>query len=130
MSVFTYCCSITYYLSDNTLWLLGILIGSKLVDRRHKSYWKYRKNFSSFCRVIAYTLILLYSIYLQEKENNQNKKYLREQQRSVHENVMAEEKSFRHILEGRRRIRFFTLELALSVLRFIMLTSSLKLRYH
>ena len=67
LSVFTYCCSITYYISDNTLWLLGILVGSKLLDRKHKNNWKYRKNFSSLYRVIAYTLILVYSIYLQSK---------------------------------------------------------------
>ena len=76
LSVFTYCCSITYYISDNILWLLGILVRSKLVDQKQKANWKYRKNFSSFYRVIAYTLILLYSIYLQTKENSQNAKYL------------------------------------------------------
>lgn len=89
LSVFTYCCSITYYISDNTLWLLGILVRSKLVDSKQKINWKYRKNFTSFYRVIAYTLILLYSIYLQEKENSQNRRYLDEQKRSVSENVMA-----------------------------------------
>ena len=66
LSVFTYCCSITYYISDNILWLLGILVRSQIVDKKQRSKWKVRKNYSSFYRIIAYTLILIYSIYLQE----------------------------------------------------------------
>jgi len=76
LSVFTYGCSITYYISDNTLWLLGILVRSKIIDNKHKRNWKLRKNFSSFYRVLAYTTILIYSIYLQEKENRKNQEFL------------------------------------------------------
>ena len=130
LSVFTYGCSITYYIADNILWLLGILIGSKILDKKYKRTWKYRKNFSSFYRVIAYTLILVYSIYLQSKEIKKNKDFLERQKESAEENFDAENKAYKHIIDGRRKIRFFLLELCLSILRFFMLTDSLKLKYH
>ena len=130
LSVFTYACSITYYIADNILWLLGILIGSKILDKKHKRTWKYRKNFSSFYRVIAYTMILVYSIYLQSKQIWKNKEFLDRQKDSADDNFDAENKAYKHILDGRRKIRFFLLQFALSILRFIMLTQSLKLKYH
>jgi len=65
LSVFTYTCSITYYISDNVLWFLSILVKSKVLNKNHIKQWKDRKNFSSLYRIIAYTLILFYSIYLQ-----------------------------------------------------------------
>lgn len=98
LSVFTYCCSITYYISDNTLWLLGILVGSKILDKSHKRMWKYRKNVSSLSRVFAYTLILLYSIYLQEKENAKNTSFLNRQKDAAEDNIEAEEKAYKHIM--------------------------------
>ena len=76
LSVFTYCCSITYYISDNMLWLINILVKSGLLPKAHSRSWKQRKNFSSFYRVVAYTLILIYSIYLQNAENTNNQDFL------------------------------------------------------
>lgn len=76
LSVFTYCCSITYYISDNTLWFLGILVRSGIVNNKHRKTWKSRKNFSSLSRVIAYTLILVYSVYLLVKDIRKNTNYL------------------------------------------------------
>jgi len=70
LSVFTYACSITYYLSDNMLWVLNQMVTSKILDKSVSKSWKRRKNFSSLYRVIAYTLILLYSIFLQTSDNN------------------------------------------------------------
>jgi len=72
LSIFTYACSITYYISDNVLWFLNILVRSSVIEKSVSREWKYRKNFSSFLRVLAYTLILLYSIHLQDKENKKN----------------------------------------------------------
>ena len=72
LSVFTYCCSITYYISDNMLWLINILVKSNVLPKAQSRSWKQRKNFSSFYRVVAYTLILIYSIYLQNAENSNN----------------------------------------------------------
>lgn len=130
LSVFTYCCSITYYISDNTMWLFDVFVRSKIMDKSQKKIWKYRKNFSSFMRVIAYTLILIYSIYLQEKDNSKNREFLERQGEAAEANIDAEEKAYNRLLEGRRKVRFFILELCLSFLRFFMLTSSLKLRGH
>lgn len=72
LSVFTYCCSITYYISDNVLWALNILVKSNVMDKALSRSWKQKKNFSSFYRVVAYTCILIYSIYLQNNENTKN----------------------------------------------------------
>jgi hypothetical protein len=76
LSVFTYCCSITYYISDNMLWLINILVKSNVLPKSQSRSWKQRKNFSSFYRVVAYTLILIYSIYLQTAENSNNEAFL------------------------------------------------------
>lgn len=70
LSVFTYGCSIMYYISDNVLWLINILVKSNVVGKANSRSWKQNKNFSSFYRVLAYTLILFYSIYLQETDNH------------------------------------------------------------
>jgi hypothetical protein len=98
LSVLTYCCSITYYISDNTMWLFDVFVRSKIMDKSHKKTWKYRKNFSSFMRVIAYTLILIYSIYLQEKDNHNNKDFLQRQGEAAEANIEAEEKAYNRLL--------------------------------
>ena len=68
LSVFTYCCSIMYYITDNTLWTINIVVKSGGLDRTIVKNWKYRKNFFSLCRVIAYSTILIYSVILQKKD--------------------------------------------------------------
>lgn len=68
LSVFTYFCSIMYYIADNTLWALNIVVKSGGLDRTMAKNWKYRKNFFSLCRVIAYSVILIYSVILQKKD--------------------------------------------------------------
>jgi hypothetical protein len=44
-------------------------------------------------RVIAYTLILIYSIYLQAADNNKNSTFLQIQSQAAETNLDAEEKS-------------------------------------
>jgi hypothetical protein len=56
-----------YYISDNALWFLNILVKSKVIEEAYSKNWKQNKNFSSLYRVMAYTLILFYSIFLQNK---------------------------------------------------------------
>ena len=90
LSVFTYTCSILYYISDNILWFLSILVSSRVLDKVHTKIWKRRKNYSSFWRVIAYTLILVYSIYLQESENSKNEEYLVREGDAAEPNIEAE----------------------------------------
>jgi hypothetical protein len=68
LSVFTYFCSIMYYIADNTLWAINIVVKSGGLDRTITKNWKYRKNFFSLCRVIAYSTILIYSVILQKKD--------------------------------------------------------------
>jgi hypothetical protein len=66
LSFFTYMCSISYYISDNTLWLLNIIIKSGGLDKRFGKFWKHKKNILSLSRVAAYTIILIYSVVLQK----------------------------------------------------------------
>lgn len=98
LSVFTYCCSIMYYISDNMLWFLNILVKSNVVSKSQSRLWKQNKNFSSLYRVIAYTCILFYSIYLQNGENNKNKTFLVRQGEAAEANIEAEEKSYNKLL--------------------------------
>jgi|688.fasta_scaffold359205_1 hypothetical protein len=67
LSIFTYLCSCMYYFCDNTLWFLGILIKSGAFDKKLKKGWKYYKNSFSLSRIVAYLIILVYSIYLQKR---------------------------------------------------------------
>lgn len=67
LSVFTYMCSCMYYVCDNVLWFVGILIKAKVFNKSVKKGWKYYKNSFSLCRIIAYLIILFYSIYLDKK---------------------------------------------------------------
>lgn len=60
-------------------------------------------------RIIAYTLILIYSIYLQEKDNHKSNEFLHRQGQAAEPNIQAEEKAYNQILDGRRKIRFFLL---------------------
>ncbi len=57
-----------YYIADNTLWALNIVVKSGGLDKTIAKNWKYRKNFFSLCRVIAYSVILIYSVILQKKD--------------------------------------------------------------
>ena len=68
LSVFTYFCSIMYYISDNILWVINIVVKSGGLDKKISKYWKNKKNFFSLCRVITYTIILVYSVILQKKD--------------------------------------------------------------
>lgn len=70
LSVITYFLSTMYYVSDNTLWFINVLVTSKAVPKTYKKSWKYRKNFTSLHRVIFYLIILVYSIWLQKNEND------------------------------------------------------------
>jgi hypothetical protein len=57
-----------YYFCDNSLWFVGILIRSGVVDKSVKRGWKYYKNSFSLSRIVAYLVILFYSVYLDMKE--------------------------------------------------------------
>jgi hypothetical protein len=70
ISVFTYACSISYYITDNILWSVGVLITSGALTKDVKKAWKKKKNFFSLFRVIAYLTILVYSVILQNREND------------------------------------------------------------
>lgn len=69
LSIFTYFCSCMYYFCDNTLWFIGILVKSGVVNKSLKKGWKKYKNSFSLSRIIAYLIILIYSIYLQNRDN-------------------------------------------------------------
>ena len=182
LSVFTYFCSCSYYICDNSLWFLGILIKSVSLSknipkeisdkfRLHKKDLKRSKNTFSLFRVVAYMIILLYSIFLDTKHSWQMMRdlkklepsaieedefssisakrifsqigYSEEKKRKVLDdfdsainfdsnckNQEEKKKLTKSLIEIRRRIRFYYLEVVISVLRMIMLTSSLRLKHH
>ncbi len=68
LSTVTYLCSCFYYMTDNTLWIIGILVVSGVTDKTMKRLWKKKKNSFSLFRVIAYLIILLYSVILQNSD--------------------------------------------------------------
>ena len=70
LSTFTYLCSSFYYITDNTLWVIGVLVASGVGDKSLKKIWKKKKNSFSLFRVIAYLIILFYSIILQNQDNS------------------------------------------------------------
>lgn len=57
-----------YYISDNTLWVINIVVKSGGLDHKITKNWKYRKNFFSLFRVVTYSIILIYSVILQKKD--------------------------------------------------------------
>lgn len=126
LSVFTYICSCMYYFSDNTLWFIGILAKSGAINKSYKKGWKYRKNVFSLSRIIAYLIILVYSLILQYKEI----KKTRDLMKKFEEDHVCSKELGSILIEGRRKERFLYLEMTISILRYIMLTSSLKLRLH
>ena len=124
LSVFTYICSCSYYICDNTLWFVGILIRSQAIDKSVKKGWKKKKNMFSLCRIVAYLIILLYSVFLDKRECSKKKEEVKTQ------SALPHTEEIKKLIDYRRRVRFYYLEIAISLLRYIMLTSSLKLRYH
>lgn len=65
-----------YYISDNSLWLVNIMIKSGGLDKKIGKYWKEKKNTFSLFRVIAYTIILVYSVILQKNDLHEKISYL------------------------------------------------------
>ncbi len=57
-----------YYISDNILWAVNIVVKAGGLDKQASKYWKHKKNFFSLFRVAAYTIILVYSVILQKKD--------------------------------------------------------------
>jgi hypothetical protein len=69
-----------------------------VIEKSISRAYKYRKNLSSLLRVLAYTLILIYSIYLQSSENHKNEVFLVRQGEAAEANIDAEEKAYVKLL--------------------------------
>jgi len=69
ISILTYSFSFMYYLSDNLLWLISVLIASKAVDPTLEGKIKDRKNLFSLLRIVFYLVILVYSMVLRTSKN-------------------------------------------------------------
>lgn len=70
ISILTYSFSFMYYLSDNSLWFISVLIGSKAVDSTLEARVKDKKNLFSLLRIIFYLIILVYSMVLRVAKHN------------------------------------------------------------
>ena len=53
-----------YYVTDNFLWILTVLIKSKVLDKGRTRSVKHKKNWFSFYRVIFYIITLIYDLKL------------------------------------------------------------------
>lgn len=69
ISILTYTFSFLYYLSDNALWLISVLIQSKAADKSLEGLVKDQKNRFSLWRVVSYLTILAYSMFLRIRKN-------------------------------------------------------------
>lgn len=127
ISILTYSFSFMYYLSDNALWLISVLIQSKAVDKSLEAMIKDQKNRFSLWRIVSYLIILAYSMYLRTRKNRYREALI---SKDVIENNLDEqtrEQFLKKLIKGRRKLRFLILETVLSIMRFLMLVKSLKL---
>ncbi|CAD8109500.1 unnamed protein product [Paramecium sonneborni] len=114
--------SFMYYVSDNFLWIIAILAQSKVLQKEIEARWKQRKNSFSQMRIIINILRLIILIIFRENKEN---RILLEMSK-----IMTQETSKKlqnSLIKLRRKRRFEILELILSVLRFFMLTKSLRM---
>lgn len=69
LSILTYTFSFMYYVTDNMLWLISVLLTSKAIDRKYEGMVKDRKNTFSLLRIVFYLIILIYSMVLRTGKN-------------------------------------------------------------
>jgi hypothetical protein len=69
LSILTYAFSFMYYVTDNMLWLISVLLTSKAIDPSFEAKVKDRKNTFSLLRIVFYLIILIYSMVLRTGKN-------------------------------------------------------------
>jgi hypothetical protein len=73
LSIITHTFSFLYYLLDNFIWLVNVLIQAGLLGRPLEQQFKQYKNYCSFARCISY-LVLLYELITKRVAKNQVKR--------------------------------------------------------
>ena len=68
LSIITCIFSALYYVTDNVLWVLSVLIKSKVLAKGREKDVKHKKNLFSFYRVIFYIVTLIYDLKLKSDE--------------------------------------------------------------
>jgi len=98
-----------YYFCDNTLWFVGILIKGGVVDKSIKRGWKYYKNSFSLSRIIAYLVILFYSVYLDTKEIIGLRNLMKKVESRIGQDHTATKDLGDLLIKLRRKVRFYYL---------------------
>ncbi|CAK92765.1 unnamed protein product (macronuclear) [Paramecium tetraurelia] len=114
--------SFMYYVSDNFLWIIAILAQSKVLQKEIEARWKQRKNSFSQMRIMINLLRLTILIIFRENKEN---RILLEMTKIMTQDTSK--KLQNSLIKLRRKRRFEILELILSILRFFMLTKSLRM---
>ncbi|KAM3143342.1 hypothetical protein pb186bvf_004403 [Paramecium bursaria] len=112
--------SFMYYVSDNLMWIISVLVNSGILNPASEHRWKLKKNSFSQLRIVV-NLIRLTCILVM--------RYLKES-RIFNQgfNQQDSQKLCLSLIKLRRKRRFEVLDLILSILRFFMLTKSLKMK--
>ena len=122
-------CSFNYYLMDNLVWFSKMdfiaaqdpILGLK---------FKWLKNVFSFGKTVLEIIISLYNIVLKEREEIK----LRIKLRKYNDKLIVPDAEWyvlaRNLIIVRRECRFYMVEFWIYLLRFVLLTSSLRLVGH
>ena len=122
-------CSFNYYLMDNLVWFAKM---GFVTDRDPLFNFKYKnlKNIFSLSKTIFELVISVYNIVLKESEEIK----LRLKLRQYNDNLIVPDTEWyvltRNLIIMRRECRFYMIEFWIYLLRFVLLTSSLKLVGH
>jgi len=122
-------CSFNYYLMDNLVWFAKM---GFVTDRDPLFNFKYKnlKNIFSLSKTIFELVISVYNIVLKESEEIK----LRLKLRQYNDKLIVPDAEWyvltRNLIIMRRECRFYMIEFWIYLLRFVLLTSSLKLVGH
>ena len=122
-------CSFNYYLMDNLVWFakMGFIRSD---DPVLGFKWKWLKNVFSLGKTVLEMIISIYNVVLKEREEIK----LRVKLRQHNDKLIVPDAEWyvltRNLIILRRECRFYVVELWIYVLRFVLLTSSLRLMGH
>jgi hypothetical protein len=127
--------SFMYYVSDNVLWAVGLMVRNGVLTQPTEHRWKDRKNTFSQANVVVNILRLsvllvmrdMYNISPQYPRKERKLMFELSQQRDAQiVKGNATYKTVLSLIKLRRKRRFECIDLIVSTLRFFMLTKSLK----
>ncbi|KAL4473884.1 hypothetical protein ABPG74_022748 [Tetrahymena malaccensis] len=119
--------SFMYYISDNILFIMTLLIQSKILPKEREHKWKDKKNSFSLLRIVFSIIRHLWSLYMRYKKEVDIYKQISE---AEEKQMTKEDKIYElcnKLIKKRRKRRFEWFEVTIDVCRFFMLYKGLKL---